>query len=144
MLEDALSHVPRQKQAIRVRRRQGCEEPKLRRREVLGFVDDDMVERLGSTPRERVRQAREYIGPGGVVLRRDHVANHLEHRPQAGALVGAEPALAAHALDGRIRVERRQAPGVDDMGPLRQQETLGEALHVRGRSRLAEALASAA
>ena len=48
MLENPLAHVARQEQAICLRGRQSGEEPQLRRGEVLGFVDDDMVERLAS------------------------------------------------------------------------------------------------
>ena len=47
MLKNALSHVARQEQAIRLCRRQGRKEPQFGGREVLGFVNDDMVERLG-------------------------------------------------------------------------------------------------
>ena len=141
MLENALPDVARQKQAIRLRRRQGCKEPQFGGREVLGFVNDDMVERLGWSPRERVRQAGEDVRPGRVALRRQRIAHRLEHRPQAGALVGAEPALAPHSLNGRIGIERGQPPGVDDIGPLGQQESLGKALEARRRGRRAQTLA---
>ena len=46
MLENALSHVARQEQAIRLCRRQSREEPQFGGREVLRFVNDDMVEGL--------------------------------------------------------------------------------------------------
>ena len=48
MLENALPNVARQEQAIRLRRRQGREKPKLRGRKILRFIDDDVVERLVS------------------------------------------------------------------------------------------------
>ena len=141
MLENTLSHVARQEQAIRLRGRQSGEEPQLRRRKILRLVDDDMVERLAWSPRQRVRQAGEDVRPGRVAFGRQRFAHRLEHRPQAGALIGAKPALASHPLDGRIGVERRQAPGVDDIGPLGQQESLGKTLEARRCGRGAQPLA---
>ena len=105
MLENTLPDVARQEQAIRLRGRQDGEEPKLRRREILRLVDDDVLERLTLAARKRVRQATEDIRPGHVAFGRQRFAHRLEHRPQPRALIGTEAAFASHTVDGRIGIE---------------------------------------
>ena len=58
MLENALPDIAREEQAIRLRRRQGREEPQLRRGQILRFIDDDMVEWLAGPLRRALPPGR--------------------------------------------------------------------------------------
>jgi hypothetical protein len=91
--------------SVRFGRRQRREKPQLRRRKILRLVDDDMIEWLGGPAFKSFREAGENVRPGRIAFRRQRLMDRREYGPQARALIGAKPALAAHSFDGRIGIE---------------------------------------
>jgi hypothetical protein len=135
VLENALPDIARQEQAIHLCGRQSGEKPKLGRREILGFVDDDVVERLVLTRRQLVGQTAEDVCPGRIVFRRQGVAHGLEHRPQPRAHWGRVRRQASMTLvhsDNRNRAVKPLRPAVAAAARRRSRSTVS--LAMRGRT----------
>ena len=135
MLENPLPQIPSEKQRVSMARRDSGEEAEFGRAKVLRLVNHDMIERLGGFVGETRRKHGKNRRPGRVSLRLQCRAHRSKDWPQTFALLGAKPALPAHALHGDIIIERLDAPGVNDVHPFGKQEAIRKALHIGGGSR---------
>jgi hypothetical protein len=139
LLEDALAEIAGEEQRVRPVGRYRRQKPQLRHPEILRLVDHDMGKRLRRpVPVERSRRGEQARRRHQPALR-EALADPREHRPKALALPRTEPVFAAHPRHLRIGCGAVDLPGVDDVGPLRDQELLGEAALPRLLRRLRSA-----
>ena len=100
------------------------EEAELGDAQVLGLVDDGGVEGRGAA--DSRREARPDGAPGGQASGLEVGAGGGHDRPEGLALGAADAGLAAEAGDGGVGLAVADVPGVDDVGPLVEQELGGE------------------
>ena len=124
LAEDALADVAGEEEAGASGGERG-EEAELGDAQVLGLVDDGGVEGRRRRP-DSLREARPDGAPGGQASGLEVGAGGGHDRPEGLALGAADAGLAAEAGDGGVGLAVADVPGVDDVGPLVEQELVGE------------------
>jgi hypothetical protein len=97
---------------------------------VAGGMD---IEEVAHTAPEKL--AKVPTRPGCISLCLQSRAHRSKNWPQPFALLGAQPALAPHALNCDVIIERLDAPSINDVHPFGKQKAIRKALHIGGGSR---------
>ena len=137
-LEDALAEVAGKEQAVGFTASQRGEEAELRHVDVLALVDDDEIERSLATRRGLLGDSREHFGLCNQAFGSQAYPHPFEDRPEDGPLVLAEARFATQPCHIAIGLPRVELPGVDDVVPLRFQESIAEAVRRPGLGGLAK------
>ena len=137
LLEDPLSEIAGEEQAVRPVRGESGEKPQFGDPDILRLVDDDEIERgfVGGHVR---RDTTEQIRPRDGLAFGKTRPHALENRPQDLALLAADAGLAAEPGDIAVVFPTRELPRVDDLAPLADQEPRREPVPLDLRGGLAQ------
>ena len=125
-LEDALSEVAGEEQAVRPTPAEGGEQAQFGDADVLGLVDDAEVERRMRRLGNLRGQPREHGGLRQPPVFRERRPDPREDRPEHLALLLGEPRPAAEPRQVAVGFPGLELPGVDHRAPLRPQEVRAE------------------
>ena len=137
LLEDPLSEIPGEEQAIRPFRGESGEKPQFGEPDILRLVDDDKIERRFVSGQVR-GNATEQIRPGDGLAFGKANPHALENRPQHLALLAADAGLAAEPGDIAVVFPTSELPRVDDLAPFADQEPRREPVPLDLRCGLAQ------
>ena len=122
-LEDPLSEIPGEEQAVRPVPAQGHQKSQLRDADVLSLVDRAEVERRTRSLCDAHRQPREHAGLRQPPLFGERRPDPREDRPEQLPLLLGQPALAAEPLHVAVVLPTRELPGVDHGVPFRPERS---------------------
>ena len=128
-----MAEIASEEQAIGTAGAVGGEKAQLRHADILGLVDDAILERRVRSRLEVVFQALKHLGFGEKPSFGEPVAHLGEDRPEHGALCLRQSRLATKAHDVPVGLPALKLPRVDHPAPFGPEEMRAELVILRFR-----------